>query len=147
MCYCYDSPHAQLMQILKNQGAQNDLSILDTISAVWHRNQNIWVLSKEEYYELYSKEVSSFFMRNRSFNKLWGLLIDNPTHKDNLKLKDLLKKRSYTFIDFSKFSKYKCNQCSKQSRLTCFWTLHQHVFDVSTWHSAPKWKDYWNYQI
>ena len=49
------------------------------------------------------KEVCSFFTRNRSFTKFYGLLIDNPTQHDYEKLLELFKKRSYVTIDFSVF--------------------------------------------
>lgn len=50
------------------------------------------------------KEVCSFFTRDGSFTKFYGLLVDNPTLADYVRLKDLFKKRSYVMIDLSVFS-------------------------------------------
>ena len=49
------------------------------------------------------KEVCSFFTRDRSFTKFYGLLVDRPSPEDHEKLKDLFKKRSYVRIDLSVF--------------------------------------------
>ena len=49
------------------------------------------------------KLVSSFFTRNLSFTKFFGLF-KKPCVEDITKLKDLFKKRSYEYIDLSVFS-------------------------------------------